>query len=221
MPVSVKYAEESFRLVITEARDWFGKESGDERDEEIFFWPWTEKVRPEIGELSRITEREFHRILSEWLTKFKAATAIYLEIKSHVNKGVSGTFDVGYGLTVEIESNSRRLALAFLADRRAASYSYSTEYFEMLIRKLEAWSLSASGYGRELNYAEFWSWFKTTAVYEKFTKLESEIEELLSGEDGLTERRRFENLARQWDDSMRWAIREFTTNNKQQPELAL
>ena len=207
MPVSVKHAEESFRFVIMEARDWFRRETSDERDEEIFFWPWLEKARPEIGELSKITEKEFNRKLFEWFAKFKAAAAVYLKAKALARKGASGSFDVGYGFLVEIEG-TRRLAPAFLTN--SAGNSYAAEYFEMLVKKLEAWSLSTSGYGRELPYADFRAWFKTTAVYEKFTNLEAEIGELFS-EDSLVDRRRIEDLARKWDESMRWAIKEFAS----------
>jgi hypothetical protein len=213
MQVSVKQAEEAFRFVIIEARDWFGQETGDERDEKIFFWPWLEKVRPEIGELSNITEKQFHRRLSEWFGKFKAATAVYLRIKALTEKGASGSFDVGYGLTMEIE-DARRFAPAFLTNRQTAGDSYAAEYFEVLVRKLEAWSLSASGYGRELPYSDFWSWFRTTVVYEKFAKLEAEIEKLLNSGIGLDGRRRIEDLACKWDDSMRWAINEFRNDRK-------
>lgn len=208
MGIRVKQAEDAFRFIIIEARDWFRQETGDERDEDIFFWPWLEKVRPEIGELSSITEKEFHRILSEWFAKFKAASAVYLRIKALAEKGASGSFDVGYGLAVEIEG-ARRIAPIFHTNRQAAGYSYTAEYFEVLVRKLERWSLSASGYGRELPYADFWAWFKSTPVYEKFTKLESEIEKLFNCEIGPDGRRRIEDLACKWDDCMRWAINEF------------
>jgi hypothetical protein len=207
MPVSVEQAEEGFRFVIVEAQAWFRKETCEERDEEIFFWPWLEIVRPQIDDLSRITSEEFHRILSEWLAKFKAATKVYLKAKALAASGACGSFDVGYGLAVEIENNARRLAPAFLAYRQASSYSYATEYFEILIEKLEAWILSVAGNGGALPFSEFWAWFETTPVYGKFAKLEAEIEELLIG--STDDRKRIEDLARKWDESLRWAVTEF------------
>jgi hypothetical protein len=215
MPVSIEQVKEGFRLLITEARDWFRQQTSDERDEELFLWHWVEKVPPQMGEFSGMTEEEFHRILSVWLAKFKAATEVYLKAKALAEKGVCGSFDLGYGLTLEIESNTRRFTPAFLANREASGYSYAAEYFEMLIEKLEAWSLSASGYGRELPYEDFWTWFETTPVHGKFTKLEAEIEELFAGEIGPDDRRRIEDLARKWDESLRWAVGEFAVKTQE------
>jgi hypothetical protein len=218
MPVSVEQVEDGFRLLITEARDWFRRQTEDERDEELFLWPWVERVPPRMGAFSGITEEEFQRTLAEWLAKFKAATAVYLKAKARIEKGDCGSFDVGYGLTVEIESNARRFAPAFLADRQAAGYSYAAEYFEMVVEKLETWTASSAGYGGAFPFSGFWAWFETTPVHGKFAKLEAEIEELITA--GSDDRKRIEDLARKWDESLRWAIREFAAVGAQTHEQA-
>lgn len=210
MPVSMEQVTEGFRFLITEARDWFYQQTDDERDEELFLWPWVERVPPRMGAFSVVTEEEFQRILAEWLAKFRAATAVYLKAKALVQEGATGSFDVGHGLTVEVESNARRFAPAFLANRQATGYSYAVEYFEMIAEKLETWTASSAGYGGALPFSEFWTWFETTPVYGKFAKLEAEIEELLTG--STDDRKRIEDLARKWDESLRWAITEFQEN---------